>query len=127
MIGACAKEFVQSSAEFTIQSMQAFAEVANRAKFVRELVERLGCIGDVYWSSNGSVEVEPTDKPVFALTIKDRKRWIHLSIRALRRGFNNQIHNWAYELDMTNEFAIDRFLFAVNDSFPQFAKSMETR
>ena len=69
MIGACAKEFVQSSAEFTIRSTQAFAEVANRAKFVRELVERLGCIGDVYWSSNGSVEVEPTDKPVFALTM----------------------------------------------------------
>ena len=127
MISACAKELIQDSAEFTIQSMQDFAEVAHRAKFVRALVERLGNIGDVYWSSDGSVEIEPTDKPVFALTIKDRKRWTYLSIRALRRGLNGQVHSWAYELDLTNEFAIDRFLFAVNDSFPQLTKSMETR
>ncbi len=126
MIHVCAEEFIQRSAEFTIgfaiESARDRTEMANRAKFAHSLVEKLGSIGDVYWSSDGSLETEPDSKPVFAVTISDRKRWTSLSLRALRRGFNNQIHAWTYRLDLTSEFAIDRFLFAIEDAFPQFAK-----
>jgi len=121
MIDASAEEFIQKSAEFTIEVTQGFAEVAKRAKFVHGIVAKLGAFGDVYWSSDGSSETDPGSKPVFAVTISDRKRWTSLSIRALRRGFNNQIHVWTYRLDLTNEFAIDQFLIAIEDAFPQFA------
>ena len=121
MISASANEFIQKAAQFTIESAKDWKGRVTRAEIVMRVVEALGAIGDVYWSSDLVFEHDPVNKPLFAIRVNDRVNWTRIEVRALRKGFNGQIQRYAYDLNLTNEAALYHFKISIGRAFSQIS------